>query len=226
MQKKLTLLFLFSLSLAHAGPLKVTAPPGELKLDPFYNKYISAGGYPVVSSEKVNDYALKEAAWIINMMLAQRPDVREEMISNGSRMIVMAYDEFTSEIPEYAHFENPRWWDARARGLGGSEEDPVCSVAEENVLGYPGDPYNTESIVIHEFAHNIHLRGLVNVDPTFNQRLSNTYAKAMSEDLWKNKYASRNIFEYFAEGVQSWFNNNRPPDHDHNHVDTREELKA
>ena len=29
-----------------------------------------------------------------------------------------------------------------------------------------------------------------------------------------------------AEGVQSWFNNNRPPDHDHNHVDTRKELKA
>ena len=32
--------------------------------------------------------------------------------------------------------------------------------------------------------------------------------------------------EYWAEGVQSWFNTNRPPDHDHNHVDNREELKA
>ena len=27
-----------------------------------------------------------------------------------------------------------------------------------------------------------------------------------------------------AEGVQSWFNTNRQNDHDHNHVDTREEL--
>ncbi|MCH8215687.1 MAG: hypothetical protein IH892_02820 [Planctomycetes bacterium] len=34
-----------------------------------------------------------------------------------------------------------------------------------------------------------------------------------------------NHAEYFAEGVQSWFNNNRPPDHDHNYVDTRKELK-
>lgn len=25
--------------------------------------------------------------------------------------------------------------------------------------------------------------------------------------------------------MQSWFNNNRPPDHDHNHVDTRAELQ-
>ena len=24
--------------------------------------------------------------------------------------------------------------------------------------------------------------------------------------------------------MQSWFDNNRPPDHDHNHVDTRKEL--
>ena len=46
----------------------------------------------------------------------------------------------------------------------------------------------------------------------------------MEEGLWKGKYASVNHHEYFAEGVQSWFDNNRPPDHDHNHVDTRAEL--
>ena len=43
--------------------------------------------------------------------------------------------------------------------------------------------------------------------------------------LGNGKYASTNQAEYFAEGVQSWFNNNRPPDHDHNHVDTRKELR-
>ena len=37
----------------------VTAPPAEMKLDAFYEKYTSAGGYPVVASGKVNDYALK-----------------------------------------------------------------------------------------------------------------------------------------------------------------------
>jgi hypothetical protein len=47
----------------------------------------------------------------------------------------------------------------------------------------------------------------------------------MARGLWRSKYASVNHAEYFAEGVQSWFNNNRPPDHDHNHVDTREELR-
>jgi hypothetical protein len=30
--------------------LRVTKPPAELALDPFYEKYISADGYPIVSS--------------------------------------------------------------------------------------------------------------------------------------------------------------------------------
>jgi hypothetical protein len=47
----------------------------------------------------------------------------------------------------------------------------------------------------------------------------------MAKGLWKSKYAANNKAEYWAEGVQSWFNSNRPPDHDHNHIDIREELK-
>lgn len=209
---------------ALAEDYPVTAPPSELKLNEFYQKYCSASGYPVVSSKRVSDYALKEAAWLIDQMLANRPDVRRAMIASGSRMIVMAHNEFTTDIPEYAHMTPRLFWNARARGLGGSRTDPVCSCAEENVLAYEGDPYSTENILIHEFAHNIHLRGMVNVDPTFDDRLRDTYRDAVRRGLWFGKYASTNKNEYFAEGVQSWFNNNRQPDHDHNHVDTRREL--
>ncbi|MFQ5732861.1 MAG: hypothetical protein ACE5KM_13015 [Planctomycetaceae bacterium] len=210
---------------AFAADYKVAAPPKRLKLDPFYKKFVSAGGYPVVSSGKVNDYALKEAAYIVDLMLAKRPDVRKAMIASGSRLIVIGYSEFTTDIPEYRHMKPKDFWDARARGLGGSRRDPVCSCAEENVLGYPGDRYKTECILIHEFAHNIHLRGLVNIDKTFDGRLRKTYESAMAAGLWKGKYASVNRNEYWAEGVQSWFDNNRPPDHDHNHVNTRKELR-
>ena len=138
----------------------------------------------------------------------------------------MGYREFTTDIPEYAHFQPKEFWDARARGLGGSRRDPVCSVAEENLLGFPGDPYDAECILIHEFAHNIHLRGLIRVDTSFDQRLKACYELALEEGLWRGKYASVNHNEYFAEGVQSWFNNNRPPDHDHNHVDTRVRIES
>jgi len=209
---------------AEHAKFQVTAPPSEMKLPAFYEKYVSANGYPIVSSGKVNDYALKEAAFLADMMLAKRPDVRKAMIEGGSRLVVMAHDEFTTDVPEHSHMTPKDFWDARARGLGGSRKDPVCSCGEENLLGLKGDPYHAENILIHEFAHNIHLRGMVVVDVTFDDRLKSAYQRAMKARLWKTKYASTNHAEYFAEGVQSWFNNNRPPDHDHNHVDTRKEL--
>ena len=210
-------------------------PPPELKVSPFHKKFISANGFPIVASEKVSDYALKEAAFLVNMMLAKRPDVRDALIRSGARMCIMAHNEFTTDLPEFAFMaqgnlpEYPGipakdFWDARARGTGGSETDPYCSSAEENLLGYPGDPYSTECICIHEFAHCIHLRGMVNVDPTFDHRLRETYNKAMKAGLWKGKYAATNHHEYFAEGVQSWFDNNRFNDHDHNHVHLRSQL--
>ncbi|MEE3370001.1 MAG: hypothetical protein VX346_11710 [Planctomycetota bacterium] len=211
------------------------APPDPDGIPTFYTQRSSAGGFPIVASAKVNPYAIKEATYLVNLMLAKRPDVRTAMIRSGARLCILAYNEFTTDQPEFAWLGNrpvkrfpeipgKDYWDARARGLGGSEEDPFCSCAEENLLAYKGDPYAAECILIHELAHNIHLRGLVNVDPTFDARLKATYEAAMAAGLWKGKYASVNHHEYFAEGVQSWFDNNRENDHDHNHVNTREEL--
>ena len=210
--------------LSAADVTEVSAPPPELKLPAFYKKYVSANGYPVVGSEKVSDYALKEAAYLVNLMLTKRPDVRAAMIKSGSHMIIMAHNEYTTDMPEHSHLKPKDYWDARARGLGGSQTDPVCSCAEENLLAYAGDPYQAECILIHEFAHNIHLRGMVNVDATFDDRVKKTYASALAKGLWAGKYAATNHHEYFAEGVQSWFDNNRENDFDHNHVNTRVEL--
>jgi hypothetical protein len=212
-------------------------PAGKDGVPAFYTQRVEAGGFPIVASAKVNPYALKEAAYLVDLMLAQRPDVREAMIRSGARLCIMAHDEFTTELPEFVRMASGRvpdksvegvsakdYWDARARGTGGSESDPFITCAEENLLAYPGDPYAAESIVIHEFAHGMHLRGLSNVDPGFDARLKETYAAAMKSGLWKGKYASVNHHEYFAEGVQSWFDDNRENDHDHNHVNTRKEL--
>jgi hypothetical protein len=201
----------------------------------FYTQRILANGFEIVASDVVNPYALKEAAYIIDGMLGNRPDVREAMIQSGSRLCILGWNEYTTDQPEWqwlAHEQNPEflgilgrdYYDARARGMGGSQSDPYCSCGEENLLCYPGDPYSTENILIHELAHNIHLRGMVNVDPTFDRRVRAAYDQAVESGLWAGKYASVNHHEYFAEGVQSWFDNNRHDDHDHNHVDTRAEL--
>lgn len=201
----------------------------------FYTQSLKANGFPIVASANVNPYALKETAFIMDQMLAHRPDVRDAMIQSGARMCIMAHNEFSTDLPEFKRMEleAPKefpdlvpklFWDSRARGLGSSETDPFCTCAEENVLCFPGDPYEKECILIHEFAHCIHLRGMANVDPTFDARLKATYGAAMKAGLWKGKYASVNHHEYWAEGVQSWFDNNRVNDHDHNHVHLRSQL--
>lgn len=210
-------------------------PEGKDGVPAIYTQRTDAHGFPIVASGKVNPYALKEAGYILDLMLAHRPDVRTAMIKSGARMCIIGSTEFTTELPEFARLANEPnpdfpnlsvrdYWDARARGTGGSRTDPFCSCAEENVLGYPGDPYEKECILIHEFAHSIHLRGMVNVDATFDRRLEAAYQAAMKAGLWKGKYPSVNHHEYFAEGVQSWFDDNRENDHDHNHVNTRAEL--
>jgi hypothetical protein len=204
-------------------------------LPAFYTQQLSANGFPVVASEGVNAYALKEAVFIVDMMLAGRPDVLDAMIRSGARLSILSHNEFTTDQPEWAWLADlPEpgfggiatrdYRDARSRGMGGSDTDPYCSCAEENLLAYDGDPYSTENILIHELAHNIHLRGMNNVDDTFDDRVQANYRAAMQKGLWTGKYASVNYHEYFAEGVQSWFDNNREDDHDHNHVNTRTEL--
>jgi hypothetical protein len=193
-----------------------------LQLSPFYKKHVSAGGIPILSSEKPSDHALLEAAYLVERMLAHRLDLRRALIEKGARVAVMAVSEFTTDIPEHSHLRPKQYADRRARGMGG----PGCvSCGEENLLSYPGDPYAAENILIHEFAHGIHQVGMRALDPTFDRRLREAYRTAMDQGLWKGTYAATNPGEYWAEGVQSWFDTNRENDAAHNHVNTRAELK-
>lgn len=196
----------------------------EFKLAPFYQKQISIAGFPVVASEKVHDAAVTEAAVTVSGMLAGRDDIFKALAKARIRLAVMATSERTCDLPEHADLTPKAYWNRRARGLGASHERPAVSCAEENVLCCKGDPYSTESILVHEFAHAIHLIGLEKIDPTFDRRLKETYDAALAAGKWKNGYAAENHAEYWAEAVQSWFGTNRENDAIHNHVNTRQEL--
>ena len=209
---------------------KTVEPPSltvrkHFRLAPFYRQWVDVEGLPVVASEKVNPYALKEAAWLIRRMIGHRPEVLRAMVKNRVRVSVMAYNEMTTRIPEHSDLSPGFYWDRRARGLGATPVRPAVSCGEENLLNYSGDPYMTENILIHEFSHSLHEMGLNIVDPGFDNRLRATFEAAMKKGLWKGTYASTNKEEYWAEGAQSWFNTNGQNDAEHNHVDTRTKLK-
>jgi alpha-glucosidase len=204
---------------------KVNEVPRELrdslKLDPFYQKYASAKGIAVLSSDKVSDKALLEAVYLINQMLDNRDDIRQALIKGKMRFVVMAPTELTTDVPEQRNMTPKDYWDKRARGLGGR----ITSCGEENLLNLKGDRYTRENILIHEFSHAIHQIGMRTVDPKFDARLRETYKNAMDKGIWKDTYAATNYSEYWAEGVQAYFDCAAPPAKgNHNDINTREKL--
>lgn len=218
-------LFLIVAMVALAQPAVGPVPQSvrqQFRLSEFYQKHIDANGMPIVASSNVSDYALLEAAWIVKQMLSRRPEILPALGSNNVRLAVMAWNEFTTDIPEHSDLTTAAYWDRRARGLGATRRRPAASCAEENLLCYPGDPYSTENILIHEFAHAIHEMGL---PKSFDERVRRAFENAKAKNLWGGTYAASNPSEYWAEGAQCWFDDNRENDALHNHVNTRGELR-
>jgi hypothetical protein len=204
----------FVVTAADAG---VISPPSaalreRLSLSPFYAKHLDSGGMAILASAKVSDHALREADFLVRQVLHGRDDLLQAIAVAGIRLAVMAPSEFTLDVPEHSDLAPASYWNRRARGLGATKQRPAVSCGEENLLCLPGDPYPTENILIHEFAHVIHEFALAATDATFDQRLQAAFTEAKQHGRWRDHYALSNHREYWAEGVQSWFACNRPTD--------------
>lgn len=203
--------------------------PPELRaafdLSPHYQQVVMVDAFPVVGSPQVSAAALQEAAWIVRQMTEHRPEIRQALADARVRLAVMAYNEYTTDIPEHAHLRPRVFWDRRARGLGATPQAPAVSCGEENLLEYPQDPYRGENLCIHEFSHAIDLMAMRKLDPAFADDLNAAYAAAQRAGLWTGTYAISNAAEYFAEGTQAWFDNNRANDALHNDINTRVKLR-
>jgi len=169
----------------------------------------------IVSAGRASNAALERTAYLIgNVMANVEPRVAQSMNAKGFRHAVMAAypSELTTHIPEHAWLG--AYWNERARGLGATVAIPVGSSAEENALCYSNDRYKVEDITIHEFAHSMHLLGFALVYPNFNRELTTLYNAARAGNLWGSgatgSYAMTDFKEYFAEGVQSYFDTNAP----------------
>jgi len=168
------------------------------KLDPFFKQHVVVGGTMVLGSEKVSRRALEEVAYLARKMLANRPDV----LNNYTRYLaVMAYTEMQSALPACRGMSP--WWDYRARGLAGS----TISCGEENVLCLKGDPWAGENIFIHEFAHGLH-GAFKGINKEFQTRLDALHGKAKKSGLFRGYGIEGGSSEFWAEGVQAWFNCN------------------
>lgn len=193
-----------------------------LKLSPFYKKYVNANGITITSSEKPVDRALELACLLLNEMVGKRPDVRDAIVKNKAHFAIVAAAEKTTDIPEYSDL--PDYYNTRARGLGGilglcAEESILCDKAKDRWYG--------ESICVHEYAHTVSIYGMYTADPTFEKRLKEAFSASKAAGLWTNTYAAENEQEYWAEGVQNWYNTNlaaNPPNGVHGPIRTKDGL--
>ena len=217
------------------GACCLKVEPNDGTLDAWYASVVDLAGFKVAASSEVRDAALLEAAYTVARMARDRPDLVATLVAEGVHMAVIGEDEVLTDIPGYASLGASWDW---TRGVGATRWIPITSCAEENLLCLSDDVYSLENICLHETAHT--LQGSGGKLPTtrltavadgedLDAVLRALYQeKVVEQDLFPNTYANDNHEEYWAEGVQAYYdlNTEGPEGGDgvHNHIDTRAEL--
>lgn len=96
-----------------------------MRLSHFYTKYLHAFGIPIISSNAPSDAALRRACYEVVFLLADRADIRSWLCKRNGRAGVIGKREGVTSIPEHSWL--PSWWNQRARGLGGTLQNPIST---------------------------------------------------------------------------------------------------
>jgi hypothetical protein len=227
----------------------VGAPPARLKVDPYYTKFTYAREFPVAGSKHVSDEALLKANDTIRKLFAYRHDVLKAMIEAGARLVVLGRSEKLSDLPELKDASKQAGFD-EVRYLDYSPSLKLMVVPEENVLRSAGEPFAGRCMVISVFARGLYqVVGTRAADPDFekrrdkqqyelrvkrldvefDRRLQKLHESALGNDRWKGTAAGRNRAEYWAAGVEAYFDaggDGLAPNDADRPITTREALKA
>jgi len=203
----------------------VIAPPTKLKIDPYYTKLTYAREFPVLGSKEVSDEALLKANDTIRRMFAYRHDILKALMNDGARLVVLGEKEMLSRLPEFKEATNLAELDL-VRILEYSPALKLMVVPEENVLGQPREPFAGRCMLVSVFAKAMHrVAGLRPVDAEFDKRrdkqqyelrvkrldldfdkkVAQLFESGPGKGLWKGTPAARDRFEYWAAGVEAYF---------------------
>ena len=145
---------------------------------------------------------------------------------------IIGADQRITALPEFAELYSTQPgtdWNRLGRSFPGTEEIPVAAGAEENLLCLESDRYEGEDMFIRDFGWTIRRFGIATADPRLDRSIEDAYIRAIAAGLWQNTIAEVNSDQYWAEGVQSFFdaNNEETDERDqvHNQIDTRDELR-
>lgn len=219
---------------------KLSTPSSDISGGGFYKNSVSLYGVHILGSQNISEDAFYVAAEIVGNMISNNTAMQTALVDQNASIgilgavtdfqfpKVVAAEEFLTDLPDYSNlssvFPGTDW--NNLRGVGGVPGRPMASVGEENLLNLPTDPHRgAESILVHEFSHSI--MNLYANSTSLGTQITSAFSNAVGANLWSNTYAITNKDEYFAETVQSWFDDNpsTPVAGIHNDIDTRVELK-
>jgi hypothetical protein len=173
-------------------------------------------------------------------MFRYRHDVLKAIIDANVQLVVIEQGQSPKDIP---HVKKIR------RKFFVNRESPVFrfTTAESNLLKSAGDPAAGENLLIcdmallmyyitglrevdREYNKRRHVqqyeKGLERIDRRFDDKVRKLYRNAKKRNLWTGMPAIKNRFNYFVEGVQSFFNANQIVTSGKDHVNTREQLQV
>lgn len=204
---------------------QISVPPAYFGLDPFYTKYLDADGIPIFTGIEIPELAIQRVKTNVAKMVAGEESMRRRLVDNYVRIVILALIEPLDTIPEIAD----RTFAEDQRSRVGDTELAIMVIPEENILCFPNDPSDGEDIFVRTFALTMLNTAIPLIEPTFVDSLNAQYQRILLSGIWDNTLAANSPEDYFAEGVQTWFNVNRtadPADGEHNLVDNRIELAA
>ena len=172
--------------------------PPHLNADPYYQKYLDAGGVPILAPATVSDDELLRAQAITLAMVADRPDLLDVLAAQNTRILL--YDREKgglTQLPEFADYSDSHFagvW--RETSYSGTVAAPAMTA------------YHCNETLIHEIAHaldyaiRVHERKAFR-ESKFKQARNQAYLSAMKAGLWAG-YESTLSHEYWAEMVVYW----------------------
>jgi hypothetical protein len=226
----------------------VMPPPAKFKVHSYYSKFTYAREFPVLGSKHVSDEALLKANDTVRKMFAYRHDILKAMIADGARLVVLGRTEKLSDLPEFQEAAKTAGLD-EARYADYTPKTKLLVVPEENVLRLPTEPFAGKHMVVSVFAKGLYqVTGLrppsasfgkgakqqyelrvKRMDIDFDKRLQTLHDEARKAELWKGTPAGRDRVEYWAAGVEAYFDAagaGYAPHKADRPITTREALKA
>ncbi|MBB5353152.1 hypothetical protein HNR46_003406 [Haloferula luteola] len=203
---------------------KVTPPPQEFAIDPWYTQFTYARELPVVG-RGASEAALLKANDTIRKLFAYRHDILKAFISDGAKLVVLGKQENVADLPEFRNLHDPEI-DLLARVQDYRNDTKTFVVSEENVLSDPSDPLAGDSQILTVFAKAIvtqlatraidpswdqrqdvqqyELR-VRRIDTDFRQQLDHLYQTALRAGRWKGTAAQPDPIAYWTTGVLAYF---------------------